>query len=168
MLSYHVLISDRQDIRIDQKNQAIMFLSIWKRNLSLIQNYSAKIVKIIQLYKLSSLYLVVFEVMSPYLGTSYQAYPSLKLAISKQEHGKLNLQTKIDFIPKYQVVILAIPYLVFSQGYKEREKCLSYRGRPLASLSIMRLGGCSSIRQRRIQSIQGAEYSQKVQQPLHK
>ena len=26
----------------------------------------------------------------------------------------------------------------------------SHKGRPLASLSIMRLGGCSSIRQRRI------------------
>lgn len=58
MLSYHVLIS-------------VMFLSIWKRNLSLIQNYIAKVVKIIYMCKLSSLYLVVFEVMRPYLGTSY-------------------------------------------------------------------------------------------------
>lgn len=42
-----------------------------ERNLSLIQNYIAKVVKIIYMCKLSPLYLVVFEVMRPYLGTSY-------------------------------------------------------------------------------------------------
>lgn|GEM_PF-5349505 len=42
-----------------------------ERNLSLIQNYGAKIVEIIYLCKLSSLYLIFFEVVRPYLGTFY-------------------------------------------------------------------------------------------------
>lgn len=42
-----------------------------ERNLSLIQNYIAKVVKIIYMCKLSPLYLIFFEVVRPYLGTFY-------------------------------------------------------------------------------------------------
>jgi len=42
-----------------------------ERNLSLIQNYGAKIVEIIYLCKLSSPLSYFFEVVRPYLGTFY-------------------------------------------------------------------------------------------------
>lgn len=58
MLSYHVLISDKYGYanRLEELDYHV-FIHL-ERNLSLIQSYGAKIVKIIQLCKLSPLYLI--------------------------------------------------------------------------------------------------------------